>query len=343
MYYDASNTQKSWKGAPTTNILEGNLSTFNDIYGNSSKTVIGSNEVQWINTSAGPTTVRLYVPQASLTNAQTYGLSVYVKDLVGTVSFDWCDQAITGVNSLTNTPGRLSGTASRSSYDSTYRFLDINLSTGGRMTLYNPQVDSVSYVTPYVSPTTSRSNTQAIVDLAGNNTITATSLTYSSDGTFSFDGSGNYIDVTGGGFTSGLNSYSIMHWSRRDAENRMPISFRVSPTFYQYGDNSWYYTHSSGAGEYYYPKSVSIPLGTWGFYCIVYDGAYVNIYRNGVFEGRQATTGTANWSNGLRIGNYYGSGYYYQGKINSVSFYNRALSAGEVAQNFSALRGRYGV
>jgi hypothetical protein len=123
----------------------------------------------------------------------------------------------------------------------------------------------------------------------------------------------------------------------------MPISFRSSPLFYQYGDNSWYYTHSSGAGEYYYPKSVSIPLGTWGFYCIVYDGSYVNIYRNGVFEGRQSTTGTANWSNGLRIGNYFGSGYYYQGKINSVSFYNRALTADEVGQNFSALRGRYSI
>lgn len=190
---------------------------------------------------------------------------------------------------------------------------------------------------------TTRSTTQAVLDLTNNNTITATSLTYASDGTFSFNGSSNIIDATGSGFTSGMAAYTIMHWSKRDVENRMPISFRGGPAFYHYGDNSWYYTHGGASGEYYYPKSVSIPLGTWGFYCIVYNGINVSIYRNGVFEGSQATSGTADWSNGMKIGMYTGNGYYYQGKIDSVSFYNRALSAAEVQQNFQALRGRYGI
>jgi hypothetical protein len=198
-----------------------------------------------------------------------------------------------------------------------------------------------SVPTPFVAGT--RSNTQAIIDLTSRNTITATNLTYDSDNTFRFDGANNYIDVTGTGFTSNMTSYTFMHWSRRDVESRMPLSSRGGSLFYQYGDNSWYYTHGGAAGEYYYPHAVSIPVGTYGFYCIVYNGSNVSIYRNGVFEGSQATTGTADWSNGLRIGNYYGSGYYYLGKIDSVGFYNRALTAAEIAQNFNALRSRYGL
>ena len=348
MYYDASNTQKSWKGAPTTNILEGNLSTFNDIYGNSSKTVIGSNEVQWINTGIGPTTVRLYVPQASLTNAQTYGLSVYVKDLVGTVSFDWCDQAITGVNSLTNTPGRLTGTASRSSYDSTYRFLDINLSTGGRMILYNPQVDSISYVTPYVNPTTSRSNTQAIVDLTSNNTITATSLTYASDNTFSFNGSNNYMTVPVSSVLNMPASFSLEAWVRpNSATSDRAIIILGTGSYYLTIDNAYklsvYCYGKSPAG--YHTTSESVSQGVWNHICAAWSSGEVSLYINGQLKISISTTGTPNAvSSQLWIGAE-GSGASRQlnGSIGIAKIYNRALSAGEVAQNFNALRGRYGV
>jgi hypothetical protein len=340
-YYDAANP-KSWRGAPTTNILENNLSAFNDIVGNSTKTVIGPNEVKWVNNGAGITVVRLYVPLASLTNAQTYGVSVYVKDLVGTASLDWCDVAVTGTPSLTNTAGRLQGTSSRSVYDSTYRFLDVTLTTGGMMTLYDPQIDSVNYVTPYVAPTTSRSSSQVLLDLTNLNSITATSLTYATNNTFTFNGSSNQIDVASNLGT--LTSYTISFWAKRDAENRMPVAARIGTPFYWFGDNSWRYTHSGVGGEYYYPKPTSIPLGTWGHYCVVYNGSNVSIYRQGVFQGSQNTTGTADWTNGMRIGFWAGgAGYYWQGNIDSVSMYNRALSGIEVAQNFNAMRGRYGL
>jgi hypothetical protein len=183
-------------------------------------------------------------------------------------------------------------------------------------------------------------------DLSGNGNF-GTSVngpTYSSanGGSLVFDGVNDYVDVTTNLGT--LSGYTFCHFSRRDAENRMPIGWRGGPVFYQYGDNSWYYTHGGVAGEYYYPRSVSIPVGTWGFYCITYDGSAVRIYRNSVLEGSQATTGTANWTNGVRIGFWAGgAGYYYQGAIANFSMYNRALSAAEISQNFNALRGRYSI
>lgn len=211
----------------------------------------------------------------------------------------------------------------------------------GTLKITDVQLEPGSY--SGFTQSSTRSSTQSILDMTGNNTINTINLTYDSNNTFSFNGSSNYIDAYGPGFTSGMTAYTIMHWSRRDVESRMPISFRGGPTFYQYGDNSWYYTHGGVAGEYYYPHAVSIPVGTYGFYCIVYNGTNVAIYRNGTLEGTQSTTGTADWSNGLRIGNYYGSGYYYQGKIDSVSMYNVALTADQVKEIYYAKRGNYGL
>lgn len=191
---------------------------------------------------------------------------------------------------------------------------------------------------------TTKSNTQAIVDPIGKNTITATSLTYANTGAISFNGSGNYMDATGPSFVSGYSQYSICFWARRTTGNRMPVAAASGTSFYWYGDNSWFYTHGGATGEYYYPKSVTIADNTWGFFCCTYDGNNVKIYRNGVYEGQQATTGSANWSVGMRIGYWNGgAGYQWSGDIDSVTMYNRAITAAEVQQNFNARRGLYGL
>jgi hypothetical protein len=183
-------------------------------------------------------------------------------------------------------------------------------------------------------------------DTSGNirNGTLFNSTTWSSDnsGSLVFNGSNNYVDVASSLGT--LSNYTIMFWARRDAENRMPVAGRLNTAFYWYGDNSWAYTHGGAFGEYYYSKPTSIPLGTWGNYCVVYNGANVSIYRQGVYQGQQATTGTADWSQGMRIGFWAGGGgYAWQGRISQVFMYTTALSADQVAQNFTATRARYGI
>ena len=191
---------------------------------------------------------------------------------------------------------------------------------------------------------TTKSSTQAIVDPVSRNTITISNLTYANTGAISFNGSNNYMDATGPSFVSGYSQYSICYWARRTTNNRMPVAAASGTSFYWYGDNSWFYTHGGATGEYYYPKSVTIADNTWGFFCCTYDGANVKIYRNGVYEGQQATTGSANWSVGMRIGYWNGgAGYQWSGDIDSVTMYNRAITAAEVTQNFNARRGLYGI
>ena len=49
-------------------------------------------------------------------------------------------------------------------------------------------------------------------------------------------------------------------------------------------------------------------------------------------------------ANLIQIGYLSASGNYFTGNINSIRhYYTKALTAGEVAQNFNALRGRYGI
>lgn len=153
-------------------------------------------------------------------------------------------------------------------------------------------------------------------------------------GAYYFNGSGspvNIIDVDKS-FGAAQEAYTIAFWAKNinGGTGNMPIADRINSNFYWYGDNSWRYVHGA-SGEFYYPKSVSIPAGTWGHFCVTYDGAYVKIYRNGVFEGQQASTGPANFSNGFKIGNWVPDAtYQYHGNIDDVRIYATALSALDV-------------
>lgn len=161
-------------------------------------------------------------------------------------------------------------------------------------------------------------------------------------GSLSFDGVDDFVDFSANLGT--MATYTIMFWAKRDAENRMPVAARTNGSFYWYGDNSWFYTHGGATGEYYYSKPTSIPLGTWGCYCVSYNGSNVSIYRQGVYQGQQATTGTADWSVGLTVGWWaFRGSYAWQGLISNVMMYNTALTADQVTQNFNATRGRYGL
>ena len=75
---------------------------------------------------------------------------------------------------------------------------------------------------------------------------------------------------------------------------------------------------------------------------IVYTNKQPSLYLNGSFVKNGLTSPRANvFLHGSRIGN--GDYGFYPGKISSVKYYNRSLSAGEITQNYNALRSRYGL
>ena len=159
--------------------------------------------------------------------------------------------------------------------------------------------------------------------------------------TFVFDGTNDIISYPNALGT--FASYTFSFWARRNVESKMAFSSYGDAAFYWFGDNSWAYTHGGVFGEKYYNKAVSIPLGSYGHYCVTYDGAAVRIYRNGIFEDSQATTGSAVFNVGLQLGRFGAdpTGYAFSGDIANFLMYTRALSAAEVAQNYESQKARF--
>ncbi len=82
----------------------------------------------------GASTVRLNVNQSDLVNGQTYTASMLVGNSgASSVSWsnDWSDQNMTNFTLAAGQQKRIYFSASRATYDATYRFLDFNLTTSG--------------------------------------------------------------------------------------------------------------------------------------------------------------------------------------------------------------------
>jgi len=84
--------------------------------------------------------------------------------------------------------------------------------------------------------------------------------------------------------------------------------------------------------------------GQWYNSAVVWDGANLIVYINGVEVGRRAQIGTSLDASSLRIGTYRdNNNRWWVGNISSISMYNKALTVQEVLQNFNATRSRFGV
>ena len=212
--YDMHNTQKSWRGKPTTNMLgnptclnnTGPTSVYYSGYEASVEIVSALNTQMylispyWIkytkNSNSNGRIWFLGVSGLTIDTDYTYSVYIYTDD-----------SRVTGFNlgsdngAVSNTTNVLSSWSSSDinrvkRISATFRSLTGSQVQGCRISFSDPigatfymtgfQCEQQSIATPIVSGT--RSNTQAIIDLTNNNTIPATNLTYNSDGSFSFDG-----------------------------------------------------------------------------------------------------------------------------------------------------------
>ncbi len=195
---------------------------------------------------------------------------------------------------------------------------------------------------------TSRSNTQNLSDLTNNNTITAQSLTYAADGTFSFNGS-QYLSIPDSALIRPSSGYITTEvWFKATATGGQNASILINKeNEYEISAGGGYITYAFRPNWAWVGATA---FNTNQIYCltITYDQSYQRMYLNGVEVYSAALTGPIGnaYSDTLKIGARGGSGStydYFTGNIYNVKIYNRALTPSEVAQNFNALRGRYGL
>ena len=373
LYTDMSNTQKSWKGAPTVNLYtDPSFATGSPHPVNGGGAVVAdprnsNNKVLKFSPSGGNQYNGRDIP-VTLSSLYSYQMEMFVSsDFNGTDFRMYPEQAGGGAGASYDLTKK--GTwqtlkySGRVASTTNFRMLCYVLSafTTGYAMFTNVQVEQNAFVTPFVNGT--RSNTQAIVDLTGNNTLTATSLTYASDNTFSFNGVGDYITVpsTALALTSWTQPWTLGVWMYVPASATWSDGANQSH-FVSKGqtNGSWGIIRGTNNNSIHaairtdaavYQTGGSITRDAWYNVVGTWDGvSTVSTYINGVladFATATTLTGVPDTGNLLIGGSttaWTGSpGIYYTGKLPNVTGYNRALSAAEVSQNFNALRGRYGI
>ena len=374
--YDMNNVQKSWKGKPTTNLQLPNVIDWSN-----SATVtllaelspIGTPVYSVTDNNSGSylaSTRSITVPNDS----NTYTISVYIKKTYGatsarlgfnlsfsggtTISFTPRFNSDTGVGTSGSTVdlgswwrwqfqitnNNTGNTTLGCSFYPATGFYDSgdNSAATGTAIVSSVQIEQNTFATPFVNG--SRSNTQAILDLTNNNTITATSLTYNSDATFSFDGTNDQITTT----PISLTDYTFELFVKATGDS-LSGSTGYNTLLGYTGTRRLLYDTSGnllaqvGSGNIYSNRICT--RNVWNHVAFTYQSSNITAtwYINGSNAGSSSSAAQGTWNSAIYIGSYNSVNYWMNGSIANVKIYNRALSAAEVSQNFAAHRGRYGI
>lgn len=379
-HYDLGNTQKSWKGAPTTNLApytDYSNRTYDSKYdiggwGGDDADVYYYRNGGWnglpykkmIKHTSG--TGGSYINEHSyftLVEGKTYVISCYMKANINVTVSGHTLALNRDSDNAYRVPADISLTTSWTRYVWTYTCA---AGEGGttyhfRQIVYNDanlpvevywsalQIEEGTVASPYVNGT--RSSTGAIIDLTRNTTLTASSLTYNSDGTFGFDGVANILSA------ATMPSMSNTNFSCECVFNASsfaaapvvvcPLSagidhfVRVDTT----GKVIFQLTTEADIGNRGYTSAAVLQTNATYHVVCVKDGSTVQIYINGVLDTNASDTlGTASWGGAQWSIGQRGNGQFpFAGRIPVVRAYNKSLTAVEVRQNFEAVRTRYGI
>ena len=163
-----------------------------------------------------------------------------------------------------------------------------------------------------------------------------------------FDGTNDYVSLPQSLLPNNF-TYSI--WVMRDGEGNQGtrgIVISNGSTYIDVGfqNNIMFSLMLSGGTQNLIQSAngVIAPFGVWGHYTATYNQEQAKLYYNGVEVGSSNyTLPPTNDFNTFIIGAYAGGGYNLNGKISNAQYYNRALSASEISQNFNTYRRRYGI
>ncbi len=204
----------------------------------------------------------------------------------------------------------------------------------------------INWVTGAITDSSGQGNTGSLVSMS-----TSTSPVAGKVGQgLKFNGSTSYVS-TPLTYNWNANNWSIGLWA---SSISCPNSFcgLVGDRFGT-GASNWFTFGSSGnfTGNIVVeigpaPGAVTIdsgynPVGKgWQYYTVTKSGTTITIYKNGVSLASGSTSGKniGDTTNSVRIGNWFSSNQIWNGSIDDVRIYNRALSAGEVAQLFSSTK-----
>jgi hypothetical protein len=185
----------------------------------------------------------------------------------------------------------------------------------------------------------------------GNNGTLTNGPTFSSDngGSIVFDGTDDQINCgSSDNFAFGTGDFTIEFWCNPDI-----IGTQVTISISSTGTNStanWQIRYGSSKVRWIYSgtqdifSSSTVSTGEWTHIVATRSGTTLTLYINAVSEGTGSSSADLSDNGTLRIGCSRAQGNHFDGKFSNLKLYKgKALTAEEVAQNFNAHRGRYGL
>lgn len=210
------------------------------------------------------------------------------------------------------------------------------------------QAEAKDHATPFAGVAGTRSSTQGLLDISGyGRTIDLSNMSFDSNAQMTFDGTDDYIPSIGSAIVgAGSSPYTVSVWVNRSRNNvgyeellAQWTNANSGNSFFFGFDNSnvrftdnWNPVTVSGAGN----------TGVWMNLVGVNTGANAYIYLNGSLAATKGSALTYTGTGPFIIGRQGElAGEYFQGKLNKVQVYNRALSSDEVLQNYNSFKKRF--
>jgi hypothetical protein len=160
----------------------------------------------------------------------------------------------------------------------------------------------------------------------------------SNGGVFVLDGVNDYIDIP---INLATTNYTVFGASRYTS---------IGGRIFSAKNNNWLMGHWSSTTQNYFAAGWVTGVGSgtgdtnWRIYAATGDisGDSYNFYVNGTLNAGPSNGGVVG-PNGFAIGSYAGTSEFAAGHVGIFLVYNTILTATQIAQNFNALRGRYGI
>jgi hypothetical protein len=193
----------------------------------------------------------------------------------------------------------------------------------------------------------------AWTDLSGNsrNGTLTNGPTYTSadGGSIVFDGTNDFVQCSG---SITATAATFVTWIRRNGTQSdydgIIYSRGATATGIQFfgTTNRIAYTWNNAVNTYTWNSGLTIPDLTWCMVAVSVTSTSATAYlcqSSGITSATNTVSHTSTTLNDIKIGQDDLGGRFFTGNIATAMIYDRALSAGEITQNFNALRGRYGL
>lgn len=194
----------------------------------------------------------------------------------------------------------------------------------------------------------------AWTDLSGNSnngTLTdGPTFDSSNGGSIVFDGINDFIETNKLGIVPASTNFTVSVWLN------VPLNpTKVHGAIWSQDAGGMFYaytTFGTAAGRVRF-NGIGISeilVGTdirgigWTNLVLQREGSTFRLYRNANIEASATNAGSVNVNSTFKIGREHSTlDRVFNGRISNFKVYNRALTAAEIAQNFEAIRGRYGI